>query len=201
MTRVLAPAPSSASHQSLRRFSVAEYRRMIETGILDEDDRVELLEGYVVLKTPRNPPHDSRIQRLQKRFYRLLPPGWDVRSQSAITLSDSEPEPDLAVVRGDDTLYQTRHPAPADIGLLVEVAESTLDRDRADKGRIYARAGVPIYWIVNLIDKCLEVYTQPSGPTATSGYVQRQDYGAGDSVPLVLDGVTVATIAAAELLP
>src|SRR4051812_9946272 len=102
--------PLFGGMHSLRRFSVDEYHRMIETGILDERDRVELLDGYVVLKMPRNPPHDSTIQRLERRIGRLLPAGWDLRTQCAITLSQSEPEPDLAVVRGDDTLYQTRHP-------------------------------------------------------------------------------------------
>jgi hypothetical protein len=125
---------------------------LIQTGILTEGDAVELLEGYVVLKMPRNPPHDGAIQRLQRRLFRLLPAGWDMRIQSDVTLSDSEPEPDLAVARGDDTTYGARHPGPADVGLIVEVADSTLATDRTDKGRLYARAGVVIYWVVNLPD-------------------------------------------------
>src|SRR3954447_11137654 len=92
--------PLFGGMHSLRRFSVDEYHRMIETGILDETDRVELLDGYVVLKMPRNPPHDGTIQKVQKRLLQFAPVGWEVRIQSALTLPESEPEPDLAVVRG-----------------------------------------------------------------------------------------------------
>ena len=197
----LATAPPFGGYQSFRRFSVDEYHRMIDAGVLDEMDRVELLDGYVVLKMPRNPPHDSTIQRVQKRLFRLLPPGWDVRIQSAVTLPESEPEPDLAVVRGDDSLYQARHPGPADVGLLVEVADSSLDRDRTDKGRIYAQAGIACYWIVNLIDRQVEVYTAPSGATPAPAYGQRQDFAPGSAVPLWLDGALVASLPAADLLP
>src|SRR4051812_8054697 len=110
MTSLLTLAPSFGGLHSLRRFSVDEYHRMIETGILDDTDKVELLNGYVVFKMPRNPPHDSTLQRVQKRLFRLLPPGWDVRIQSAVTLAASEPEPDIALVRGDESRYVARHP-------------------------------------------------------------------------------------------
>src|SRR5882672_8461909 len=104
-------APPARTHQhSFRRFSVVEYHRMIETGILTDEDKVELIEGYVELKMPRNAPHDSTVQATMKRVYRLLPPGWDLRVQSAVTLTDSEPEPDISVVRGEESAYRTRHP-------------------------------------------------------------------------------------------
>lgn len=94
---VLAIRPSTyGDMQSFRRFSVPEYQRMIETGILDANDKVELLEGQVVLKMARNPKHDSTIQRIQSKFYRHLPPGWDIRAQLSLTLDDSQPEPDFA---------------------------------------------------------------------------------------------------------
>jgi Uma2 family endonuclease len=185
----------------MRRFTIDEYHRMIRAGVLEEDEPVELLEGYLVLKMPRNPLHDSTIQRIQKRLFRLTPAGWDVRVQSAITLAESEPEPDLAVVRGDESRYQASHPGPADVGLLVEVADSSLDRDRTDKARVYARAAVPAYWVVNLVDRRVEVFTGPSGPTASPAYAQRQDLAAGASVPLLLDGVAVASLAVSDLLP
>jgi Uma2 family endonuclease len=121
--------------------------------------------------------------------------------QEAITLNDSEPEPDLVVARGNPRSYLRRHPQPGDIGLVVEVAESTLAGDRVDKTRIYARALLPIYWIVNLVDFQIEVYTSPSGPTATPVYAQRQDFRRGDNVPFILDGVCVTTIPVDELLP
>jgi Uma2 family endonuclease len=184
-----------------RRFTVGEYHRLTELGILTEDDNLELLEGYLVLKMPRNPPHDGTLHRVFKRLARALPAGWDVRVQSAVTLADSEPEPDLAVVRDDPAGYTTRHPAAADVGLVVEVSDSTLLGDRTDKGRIYARAGIPCYWIVNLPDRQVEVYSSPSGVTASPGYGQRQDYRAGDAVPLTLDGVALAAVPVQDLLP
>lgn len=193
--------PLLGTMAGFRRFSVPEYHRLIEIGVLTEDDNLELIEGYLVLKMARNPPHDRTIQRLNRRLLGVLPAGWDIRIQSAVTLVESEPEPDVAVVRGDDTLYGTKHPHAADIGALIEVADSTLPGDRADKGRIYARASVAIYWIVNLPDRQIEVYEQPSGPTATPAYAKTTIYRAGDSLTLVLDGVTVATFAVNDLLP
>jgi Uma2 family endonuclease len=121
--------------------------------------------------------------------------------QCAITLGDSEPEPDGAVVRGDARTYLTRYPGPGDVGLVIEVADSTLAADRIDKGRIYARAGIVCYWIVNLVDRQIEVYTSPSGPTAAPAFAQQADYHVGDAVPLVLDGTTVVSIPVQDLLP
>jgi Uma2 family endonuclease len=198
-------APTNLPLQGLqagfRRFSVAEYHNLIRMGVLTEDDNLELIEGYLVHKMSRNPPHDSTLQKLNRRLMRLLPTGWDVRIQSAITLSDSEPVPDAAVVRGDERSFDSRHPGPADVGIVIEVADSTLPGDRTDKGRVYARANIPEYWIVNLVDGQVEVYTLPSGPGVTPGYASRQDYPAGTAVPLNLDGRSVGTLPVADLLP
>lgn len=193
--------PLLGQQAGFRRFSVDEYHDLIADGYLTADDRLELIEGYLVLKMSRNPPHDLALQRLNKRLMTLVPASVEVRIQSAITLSDSEPEPDAAVVRGPDTRYQANHPQPADISLVIEVSDSTLDGDRTDKVRIYSRAGIVCYWIVNLVDRQVEVYTSPTGVGANSEYGQRQDYHSGDSAPLILDGVTVATIPVADLLP
>jgi Uma2 family endonuclease len=184
-----------------RRFSVAEYHRLIQLGILTEDDNLELLEGYLVHKMSRNPPHDATIQKVMKQLLRALTSGWELRVQCAITLPESEPEPDLAVVRGDENTYLTHHPSSADVGLLIEVSDSTLDGDRTDKGRICARAGIVCYWIVNLIDSQIEVYTLPSGPTTDPHFAQRVDYRRADTVPLVLDGIPIANLAVRDLLP
>jgi len=133
----------------IRKFTVADYHRMIEVGLLKENDRAELLEGWIVPKMTHNPPHDATIQRVTQRLLKRLPEGWDFRIQSAITTVDSEPEPDLAIVRGDELIYYERHPHPSDIGLLVEIAESSVENDCRDKSRIYARAGIAPYWVVN----------------------------------------------------
>jgi Uma2 family endonuclease len=186
---------------SIARFSVPRYQKMIETGILTTEDKVELLENYVVLKMPRNPRHDSTIQRMLERLFPHRPSGWGLRVQSAVTLADSQPEPDFALVRGTAADYDNRHPGPSDVGLVIEVADSSLLRDQRDKTRIYARGGVPCYWIVNLVDRRVEVYSHPSGPAAVPAYHSFQTYQPGDAIPLVLDGTVVATVAVADLLP
>jgi Uma2 family endonuclease len=136
-----------------------------------------------------------------EEFRRILPAEWDLRTRCAITLSDSEPEPDLVCVKGDDRAYVSRRPEPADIGQLTEVADSALDFDRTTRSRIYARAGICYYWIINLVDQQIEVYASPSGPTANPSYAKRTDYRPGDSVPFVLDGAEVARIPVSDLLP
>ncbi len=197
----IAATPLTYGHDaSIARFSVASYQRMIASGALTSEDRVELLENYVVLKMRHNPSHDSTIQRMLRPLLRSLPGGWDLRVQSAITLSASEPEPDFAIVRGSSSDYEGHHPFAADVGLVIEVADTSLARDRHDKGRIYASANIPIYWVVNLIDRQIEVYTRPSGPEVAAEYAASQFYQAGEAVPVVLDGRAVTAIPVADLL-
>jgi Uma2 family endonuclease len=129
-----------------------------------------------------------------------LPSGWIIRIQSSLTTSDSEPEPDVAVVRGGPRDYLRRHPHAEDTCLVVEVADSSLQRDRI-KARLYARAGVPAYWIVNLIDSQVEVYWEPTGPSAQPEYRQKAVYRSGDRVPFLPPGGAVHEIPAVELLP
>lgn len=200
---VLSPPrlPLQGLQAGFRRFTVAEYHNLIRIGLLTEDDNLELIEGYLVHKMSRNPPHDSTLQRLNRVMMRQLPAGWDIRIQCAVTLPDSEPEPDGAIVRGDERTFDTRHPGPPDFGIVIEVSDSTLDGDRNDKARMYARARIPEYWIINLVDRRIEVYTVPSGPGATPAYANRQDYPVATAVPLLLDGALAATIPVADLLP
>jgi Uma2 family endonuclease len=193
--------PTFLNDASVATFSTARYDRMIEVGLLTPDDHVELLENYVVLKMPKNPEHDGTALRIRKRLTRVLPPKWDIREQGTLDLTDSRPEPDFAVVREDPADYTTRHPIPADVGLIIEVANTSLLRDQRDKARIYARGNVVCYWIVNLDDRRVEVHTLPSGPCDSPAYASVVNYAAGDAVPLVLDGVTVTTIPVADLLP
>jgi Uma2 family endonuclease len=197
----IAATPLTYGHDaSLARFSVVSYQRMVASGALTSDDKVELLENYVVLKMPHNPTHDSTIQRMLGPLLRSLPGGWDLRVQSAITLSDSEPEPDFALVRGSSADYEGHHPFAADVGLVIEVAETSLARDRHDKGRIYANANIPNYWIVNLVDRQIEVYSQPSPAEASGEYSARNFYHPGDNLPLMLGGSEAAFIPVSELL-
>jgi len=206
VTPPIAPIPPPAqtllaSMATFRRFSVAEYEHLTQIGVLTTEDRIELIDGYVVNKMPQNDPHSSTVQRLTEDLIRIVPATWRVRIQLPISIGNSLPEPDGAVVRGDRRTYDHRKPTAADFGVVIEVAESSLRFDRVIKLPEYARAGIPVYWIVNLIDERVEVYTDPD-PTATPpAYRTRTDFAPGQSVPLVLDGTTVATIPVADLLP
>lgn len=197
------PTPTAEPYGGMafmRKFTIDEYHELIRVGILGEDDQVELLEGFLVLKMPRSPAHDFAIQALSKRLYRLVPDSFGIRGQCAATYQESEPEPDLAIVRGDEGSYRGKHPGPGDTALVTEISASSLSRDRNDKARIYARAGIPIYWIVNVVDRKIEVFAQPSGPTEAPAYARHDEYPVGTAVPVVLDGNTVGTINVAEVM-
>lgn len=181
-------------------FTVEQYHRLIEAGVIPSDERVELLEGVIVRKMPHNPPHDGTVWLAQTTLLARLPAAWIIRVQSAITLSDSEPEPDIILARGPGAPYLQAHPMPSDIGLIVEVADTTLDTDREIKGRTYARARIPVYWIVNIPDGTIEVYTRPVAGK-TPRYRTRQDIVPPASVALILDGIEVGQVPAAQLLP
>ncbi|MBI1832002.1 MAG: Uma2 family endonuclease [Planctomycetes bacterium] len=178
------------------RITVAQYHKMIEMGILTSDDRVELLEGYLVARQPQTPPHASTNSRLCRSLSRLLPANWLLTCRGPITLDDSEPEPDITLARGREEIFDTRHPEPADIGVLMEVGDSTLMDDRRYKGELYAKAKIPEFWLVNLVERKVEVYTKPRG----GKYPKKIEYTEKQSVPLVLDGVKIADIPVSELL-
>jgi len=180
---------------------VDDFYKMGELGLFAGKGRVELIEGEVFETMPPNPPHDGTVAILTHILVALAPTGWCVRIQLSVRLSSSSPLPDACLARGDLRTYLTRHPVPADVGLLVEVADSSLLDDRRDKGRLYAQDGIVEYWIVNIPERQVEVYTQPSGPGTSPGYSLRQVYGAGSSVPLVLGGVAVGAVAVDDLLP
>jgi Uma2 family endonuclease len=187
--------------QHLYRITVDLYDRMVETGVLGEDDALELLGGVLVRKMPKNPRHSTAATRCRRRLEGVLPAGWHVRQEQPVRIPNfDEPEPDAAVVSGGDDAYASRHPGPGEIALIVEVADSSLARDRTEKLLIYARAGIPVYWIINLTRKpgLVEVYTRP---TRTRGYQNQVDYKARDQVPVVIDGQDVGRIAVADLLP
>jgi Uma2 family endonuclease len=149
----------------------------------------------------KNPPHSAATAKALRHLSEVLPEGWSVDAQEPLTTADSEPEPDVAVIRGLREDYVDRHPGPEDVGLVVEVAEASLDRDRGWKKRIYAAAGISVYWIVNLVDREVEVWTRPSGPGDRPDYGARDVYLPGDQVPVVLQGRPTGWIAVRDLLP
>lgn len=185
---------------NVHRFSVADYHRLGEAGLLTTDDRVELLDGLIVEKPVQKPPHAVSLMRLQKRLSRIVPETFEARFQLPITLSRSEPEPDAVIAIGPEDRYSTAHPSSKDVALVVEVSDTSLDLDQGPKQRLYAMARLPVYWIVNIPDERVEVYTQPRGGKALM-YLTRVAYPRGAKVPLVLNGELVAELAVSELLP
>lgn len=162
-----------------RRFTVDEYYRMAETGVLPEEENVELLDGQIYLMSPIGSEHASCVDRLNRLF--VLGAGEDaiVRVQNPIRLSDtSEPEPDLALLSPREDDYTTRHPGPADVLLIIEVADSSLDFDQKTKLPLYARAGIPEYWVIALRDNQVHVFHTPEG----NQYATHEPYGPDDEV-------------------
>jgi len=183
------------------RLSVDQYHQMVETGILTDDDLVELLEGWLVTKMPKNPRHRLSTQLTREAIARLLPPEWYVEDQEPITLADSEPEPDVAVIKGERRHYHDHHPAADDVGLLIEVSDTTLQRDRTIKKQIYARANIVVYWIINVPEQQIEVYTTPLSNAEAATYQHCTIYTSDDRIPLVLRGETIGELHVRDLLP
>lgn len=147
-----------------RSFSVHEYHRMAEAGILSEDDRVELIEGEIVKMSPIGSRHAACVGRLNMLFQRLVRLDAIVSVQDPIRLDVySEPEPDVALVSLREDFYSGEHPGPGDVLLLIEVADTSVERDLEVKLPLYARAGIPETWLVNLPTETIEVHTRPDG--------------------------------------
>lgn len=193
--------PPDVPSDPIYRLSVAQYHHMIRAGILAAEDQVELLHGWLVAKMTKSPQRCGVTRRVRKLLERLMPAGWEIGTQDPVTTEDSEPEPDLAVIRTDPGDYMDRHPGPADIAMLVEVADSSVRRDRGIKRSVYAFARIGVYWIVNIPERQVEVYTQPTGAGDEARYEQRKDFGVEDEVPVMLAGREVGRIAVRDLLP
>ncbi len=160
------------------RFTRADYYRMYEAGVFGEEDRLELIDGQIRAMSPQNAPHARVVTLLSHALFRTCPDGYLVRVQLPLALSEEqEPDPDLAVVRAAD-LAGDDHPATA--VLVVEVAASTLGYDRGEKLRLYARHGIPAYWIANLAEEVLEAYREPAG----DAYAEKRTYRPGEAAPL-----------------
>jgi Uma2 family endonuclease len=162
-----------------RSFTVAEYERMSETGILSEQDRVELIEGEIIKMSPVGERHAACVDALAELLKELLGRSVNVRVQNPIRLDDySEPQPDIALLKRRDDFYKNAHPRPDDVLLIIEVSDSTLEYDRQIKLPLYARAGVGEVWIVNLVDEVIETHAQPSGDS----YQTAGRFARGESV-------------------
>jgi Uma2 family endonuclease len=182
---------SVESPEQLYRMTVDEYERI---GPLLKSEKVELIDGLLVKKMTKNSPHEICCVLVHEVLATIA--GWHRRAGAPIRIpKHNYPEPDISLVRGSARDY-TGHPGPADVALVIEVADTTLAKDRR-RVRIYGAAGIAIYWIINLMDRQIEVY---SGPIP-AGYSSRVDFTAGQNVPVVIDGVQVGTIAVNDMLP
>ncbi len=190
-------AMTQIAPERLWRLSVPAYHQMQERGILTATDPVELLSGLLVAKLPKKPTHRIATKLVRDAIATLLPAGWYVDTQEPIALQDSEPEPDVMVVRGDTRDYTERHPGAADLALVVEIADATLTRDRQLKQAIYAYNRIAEYWIVNLEARQIEQYREP----AATGYQQLAVIGAEGAIAVAIADQDCGTLAVSELLP
>ena len=187
---------ASARPPMARKFTVDEYYRMAEVGILKCDERVELIEGEIVVMPPIGPEHADDVDIFNGIFARYAPGRYRIRIQNPIRLGDhSEPEPDVALVRHRLEGYRTAHPTPADVLLIIEVADSSLGYDRDVKAHIYGRSWVPETWVRNLPEDCIERFTEP-GP---EGYARHTVHRRGETLtPVALPDLELPV---ADLLP
>lgn len=181
--------------------TVSQYHTMIETGILTEDDPVELLEGWLVYKMPKNPEHIFVARETSDALKAIVPSGWYINVQDPVTMETSEPEPDIVVIRGTRRDFSRQTPTAKDVSLLVEVSEATLGRDRGTKKRVYARSGIPIYWIINLLDNQIEVYTIPTNDGEGADYQSQQIFTVNEKVPVILDDQELGLLSVRDLMP
>ncbi|MGC1393794.1 MAG: Uma2 family endonuclease [Coleofasciculaceae cyanobacterium] len=145
-----------------KRFTVEEYHRLAELGFFHEDDRIELIRGEIIQMAAKGTPHTTCCRNLLRELAALLAGLAELQCQDPITLpSQSEPEPDFAILRLRADNYLSAHPTPEDVLLVIEIADSTLKYDQETKLSVYAEAGISDYWIFNLVDNHLEIYSEP----------------------------------------
>jgi Uma2 family endonuclease len=182
----------------LYRLTLDQYEAMVASGAFTGKERFHLINGYLVAKMTQNEPHATADELCGQALARIVPDGWHVRAAKPIRIPSmaSKPEPDRCVARGTIRDYARVSPEPADIAMVVEIADSSLGEDRK-QAALYGGAGIPEYWIVNLADRQIEVYSTPAG----EGYQARKDYPAGSAVPVIIAGSEVGRIAVNDLLP
>lgn len=175
-----------ATAKRVKRFTIAEYHRLTELGFFGEGDRVELINGELVNMAAKGIAHSVCETRLERELFKLLGERATLRGQQPIILpDDSEPEPDRAIVQNCPDDYLSSHPTPADILLLIEIADSSLSYDKQVKLPLYAEAGISNYWIFNLLETCLECYSEPyQNPQAKFGYRVKRIFLPNETVSL-----------------
>ena len=172
--------------KTLYKWTVKDYHQIIESGVLSGKS-VELLEGEIVTMSPEKPIHSSRIDTVADYLRDVLRGKAKVREAHPVTLDNSEPEPDIAIVCFDTDNYANRHPYPQDIYWLIEVSSSTLIKDLEEKPITYARNGIPEYWVIDLSNHKLWIFTQPK-PT---GYLKKREITLGEINPIAFPNLVI----------
>lgn len=185
--------------EPVRRFTVDEYHRLLKLGFFAEDESFELLEGWIVPKIRKSPIHCFISEFLNRHLQRTLPEAWRLCCCSPITLADSEPEPDHSVLRGPHSRFAERHPHAEDALVVIEIADGCLPRVRGIKRRIYARAGIATYWVVDVEAECVEVYTKPEQSLASYRY--RDQFRVRDCVTIMSQGERLTEVHVSDLFP
>jgi Uma2 family endonuclease len=181
-----------------QRITVDEYEQIGAAGILEDPSRIELIDGYLVAKKKKTPEHCYSTNQVLKALRSQLPDGWTWWQYDPVRIPPyDEPEPDVSIVRGSDADYKHRHPTGDEVSLVVEVSDLSLGWDRGPKLSAYARGKIPVYWIVNLVDRQIEVYSRPS----KNGYKSRKDFLPGQQVPVTIGGQSLPPIAVDDILP
>lgn len=184
------------------RLTVDEFLRLVDLGFFPDKPDVELINGLLVKRMTKRRPHSFSVGKLYSLLHELLPLTWCIQAENPIVLNaNSRPEPDIAVIRGNQDDYRDRDPVASDIGLVIEVSESTYRKDRDVMWRLYATAGIPVYWIVNLTARRVEAYSEPSGKGKAAEYLVSRIFTEEQEIPLGLEGVANRAIRVREILP
>ena len=198
-------APASAPGFRPYRINTKVYQRIVASGAFGDKSRVFLWKGLLVEKVSdmtKGRPHVFAHTKLSRILSGLVPVDYFVEQDQPLDLGiDSVPEPDLKVVRGREEDYRDHDPSAREVPLVVEVADSSLSDDTGEMLREYARGGIAIYWVVNIPNQRIDVYSRPAGPAERPRFESCQSFGPEDEVPVILDGREVGKIAVKDVLP
>ena len=192
---------ASASGLVPYRVSVRQFERMIGAGVFGEHDHVELLEGILVDKMTKNPPTNFTVATIADTYRAVVGLDWVGHEEKSVVLGRfTRPEPDVSVARGPRDRYRSISPRAADLASLIEVDDTSYAKDHGKKWRKYAASKIPVYWIVNLPMRQIEVYTEPSGRGKTAAYQVSKVYGEDEEVPIILTGRELGRLKVRDVL-
>jgi len=186
---------------SSKRVTLEEYRRGVAQNEFGPAGSVELLEGRVVAKARQSLRHEGALEKIREVLTKLVPGGWHLQVAQAIQTTDSLPEPDVSIVADALDSHTSRPTRSEEVALIVEAADASLALDRRLKGRVYARAGIANYWILNLIDGQVEVYSNPSGPVQMPGFHEHRVLRGDDKLSLVIGLDDLGMVRVADMIP